>query len=167
MNTITLYLYPVIMVVHIWDPTIYTVTRNQPVYAKPITIYQGVDNPVLIRIRNQEQRPVNMSGKSLQVDIQDPLTFSTVYTFGVNFYEIAKGFGKFIIDKETVNSLDKRQYKITFKMIDDVNMFEQPVYIDDNYSVPLDLNVMPAYYGEMPPQEGETDDYLTYDIGNN
>lgn len=166
MITVQLYLYPVIMVVHIWDPTIYSVTRNQPVYAKPITIYQGVDNPVQIRIRNQEQRPVNMTDRSLQVDIQDPGTASTVYTFGVNFHNKEKGFGSFVIDKDTVNSLDKRQYKITFKLVNDFNIHEQPVYIDDNYGVPLDLTVLPAYYGEMPPQEGETDDYLIIDSGN-
>jgi len=166
MITVQLYLYPVIMVAHIWDPTIYSVTRNQPVYAKPIKIYQGVDNPVQVRIRNQEQRPVNMTGRSLQVDIQDPGSYSTIFTFGVNFYNRDKGFGSFVIDKDTVNTLDKRQYKITFKVVDETALYEQPAYIDDNYGVPLDLIVLPAYYGDMPPQEGETDDYLIIDSGN-
>jgi hypothetical protein len=147
---ITIYLYPNIIEVQIWDPAIFT-TRNQYMYAKPVTIYQGIDNPIQVKVKNQDQKPVNMTNKSIRVDIQDTLNSLTVHTSTVTFSNIAKGYGTFIINKDLTALLDQRQYKLTFRTIDTTNNnAEQPVYVDDNYQVPLDLMVLPAYYADTP-----------------
>lgn len=161
---ITIYLYPNTVEVQIWDPTIFT-TRNQYMYAKPVTIYQGIDNPIQVKVKNQDQKPVNVAGLLVQVDIQDPVNYLTVQSFAVTFSNIAKGFGTFIIDKSVVAVLDQRQYKLTFRIIDNTNNVERPAYVDDNYRVPLDLMVLPAYYSDMPPVEGEINDFLQIDGG--
>jgi hypothetical protein len=120
-------------------------------YAKPVTIYQGIDNPIQVKVKNQDQKPVNMTNKSIRVDIQDTLNSLTVHTSTVTFSNIAKGYGTFIINKDLTALLDQRQYKLTFRTIDTTNNnAEQPVYIDDNYQVPLDLMVLPAYYADTP-----------------
>lgn len=134
-------------------------------YAKPVTIYQGIDNPIQVRVRNQEQAAVNMSQYLLQVDIQDPKNLLTVESFGVQFQNINKGLGTFIIPQSLVNQLDQRQYKLTFKIIDKESNQERPAYVDDNYLIPVDLIVKPGYYSEMPPDPAETDDFLKIDGG--
>jgi len=164
MITIQTYLYPVVVVAEFWDPTIFT-TRNRTVYATPVTIYQGIDNPIQVRIRNQDQKAVDMTGRLVQVDIQNPDNQFTEYSFGVNFSNRTKGYGVFVISKAIVDSLRQRTYKLTFRAINEESNQEQPMFIDDNFGVPLDLIVKPAYYSDMPPQEGETDDFLTIDGG--
>jgi hypothetical protein len=78
-----------------------------------------------------------------------------------------KGFGTFTIPKSDANQLTQRNYRLTFRAINIASNAEQPAYIDDNYGVPIDLIVLPAYYAEMPPVEGETNanDFTTLDGG--
>ena len=129
------------------DPTIFT-TRNRVVYSRPIKVYQGIDNPIQIVVRNQDQKSVDLNGYSLQVDIQDPTNRVTVESFGVTYIDQAKGTGIFTLDRATINTLEQRFYKLTVKRINVSDSSEQPIYIDDNYSVPLDLEVLPAYYAD-------------------
>lgn len=148
MQTIKAYLYPNTMEVQILDTSIYTV-RNRTVYSRPIKIYQGIDNPIQIIIKNQDQKAVDLTGYSVQVDIQDPVNQLTVISYTVTFTDITKGQGYIIVDKDTVNSLEQRFYKLSTKttLIEDAQ--ESPMYIDDNYSVLLDLQVLAGYQSTM------------------
>ena len=139
------YLYSNTVVVQILDPSIFS-PRNRVVYSRPIIVYQGIDNPLQIVVKNQDQKAVDLTGYSLQIDIQDPLNKLTAYTFAVTFTDITKGQGTVILDKDTVNSLDQRIYKLTMRTISDDDLSEKPLYIDDNFGVPLDLQVREAYY---------------------
>jgi uncharacterized protein YukJ len=144
------YLYSNIVEVQIWDPTIFS-PRNRVVYSRPITVYQGIDNPLQIVIKNQDQKPVNMTGYTVQLNIEDPVNEVTAYSLAVNFTDITKGTGTVTVDTSTVNSLDQRIYKLTLKKVLTANNSETPLYIDDNFGVPLDLEVKPAYYSTTEP----------------
>ena len=115
-------------------------------YSRPIKVYQGVDNPVQVVIKNQDQRPVDLTGSSVTASIQDPTNQVTVKSYPVTFANIMLGQGTFTFDANTINSLENRFYKLAFSTT--VTMTDQtsPVYIDDNYGVPLDLEILPAYY---------------------
>lgn len=145
MQQIQSYLYPNVVVVQIMDPTIFS-PRNRNVYSRPIVVYQGIDNPLQIVIKNQDQKAVDLTGYTVQIDIQDPLNKLTAYTFSVTFTDITKGQGTVTLDADTVNSLDQRIYKLTMRTISDDDASEKPLYIDDNFGVPLDLQVREAYY---------------------
>jgi len=136
-------------------------------YARPVTIYQGIDNPIQVRVRNQDQKAINMTPYAIQVDIQDPVNNLTVISYAVQRVVADKGFGTFTIPKSDTNQLTQRNYRLTFRAIKIASNAEQPAYIDDNYGVPIDLIVLPAYYAEMPPVEGETgeNDFTTLDGG--
>jgi hypothetical protein len=120
------------------------------VYSRPIKIYQGIDNPLQIVIQNQDQKPVDMSGYLVQIDIQDPLVKGSMESIAVQMTNIAKGFGTCVIPKDVVNSLDQRIYKLTIKTINQVDNKESPLYFDDNFTAPIDLIVLPGWYESMP-----------------
>lgn len=145
MQQIQSYLYPNTVVVQIMDPTIFS-PRNRNVYSRPIVVYQGIDNPLQIVIKNQDQKAVDLTGYTVQLDIQDPLNKLTAYTLPITFTDITKGQGTVTLDQTTVNSLDQRIYKLTMRTISDDDASEKPLYIDDNFGVPLDLQVREAYY---------------------
>jgi hypothetical protein len=71
MITVKTYLYPNLVEVQVFDPTIFT-TRNRQVYSRPIKIYQGIDNPIQVVVLNQDQKKVDLTGYAVQADIQDP-----------------------------------------------------------------------------------------------
>lgn len=153
MITVKAYLYPNLAEVQVFDPAIFT-TRNRVVYSRTIKVYQGIDNPIQVIVRNQDQKTVNLTGYSVQADIQDPTNQVTVESYAVTFANIATGRGTFTIASSVVNSLEQRFYKLTFRTILTADSSEKPLYIDDNYGVPLDLQVLPAYYATTEAAAG-------------
>lgn len=149
MQTIEIFHYKNILNVQVIDPAIYT-TRNRIVYSRTIKIYQGIDNPIHVVAKNQEQKPADLTGYDVRVDIQDPENALTVETFTVTFVAQDKGLSTFTIPKNVVNALDQRHYELTVKLVNLDTNDEAPLYIDDNYSVRLPLQVLPAYYDNMP-----------------
>ena len=149
MQTIEVFYYKNILNVQVIDPTIYS-TRNRIVYSRTIKIYQGIDNPIHVVSKNQDQKPVDLTGYDVQVDIQDPENALTVETFTVDFVAQDRGLGLITIPKAVVNALDQRHYEFTVKLINLDTNKETPLYIDDNYSVRLPVQVLPAYYDNMP-----------------
>jgi len=161
MITVKAYLYPNLAEVQVFDPAIFT-TRNRQVYSRPIKVYQGVDNPIQVIIRNQDQKKVNLTGSSVTASIQDPTNQLTVKSYPVLFGanvggNIQLGQGTFTFDANTINGLEQRFYKLAFSTTVTSTDVTRPVYIDDNYGVPLDLEVLPAYYANStPPAESDT-----------
>ena len=142
------YLYHNIVEVQFLDPSIFT-TRNRVVYIRPIKVYQGIDNPLQIVVKNQDQKAINTTGYAVQIDIQDPLTQSSIESLAVNMTNAVKGLGTVNMPKDVVNALDQRIYKITVKMINLDTNIERPLYTDGNYSAGLDLEVLPGWYESM------------------
>jgi hypothetical protein len=151
MITVKTYLYPNTAEVQVFDPTIFT-TRNRQVYSRPIKVYQGIDNPVQVVVKNQDQKSVNLTGSSLTAQIQDPTNQTTINSYPVTWANIQLGQGNFTLDRATIDSLENRFYKLTFSTSKTTGNVTHvtPVYIDDNYGVPLDLEVLPAYYSTTP-----------------
>jgi len=161
MQTIKTYLYPNTAEVQVFDPAIFT-TRNRQVYSRPIKVYQGVDNPIQVLVKNQDQKKVDLTGSSVTASIQDPTNQLTVKSYPVLFGanvggNIQLGQGTFTFDANTINGLEQRFYKLAFSTTVTSTDVTRPVYIDDNYGVPLDLEVLPAYYANStPPAESDT-----------
>jgi hypothetical protein len=151
MQAIKVYLYPNILTVQFQDPTLFAGGRNRIVYNRTIKVYQGIDNPIQIVSLNQDQKPVDLTGFNLQVDIQDSTNQITIASYAVTFADITKGQGSIVLDQATINSLENRLYKLTVKQTQIAGDIVSPAYIDDNYGVPLDLMVLPAYYSTTAP----------------
>lgn len=158
MQTIKTYLYPNTAVVQILDPTVFT-TRNRQVYNRTIKVYQGIDNPIQVMLRNQDQKAITLQDDNgdpiyyVQAQIQDPLNQLTITSYDVNFTEAGytAGVGSFSIEKSVIDDLEQRLYKLTFTLEPLATSVKQPLYIDDNYGVPLDLQVLPAYWSSTAP----------------
>jgi ABC-type uncharacterized transport system permease subunit len=147
MITIKTYLYPNTAEVQVFDPAIFT-TRNRQVYSRPIKVYQGIDNPIQVIMRNQDQKPVDLTGANVTAQIQDTTNQVTMSSYPVTWANIQLGQGKFTLHANTITNLENRFYKLTF-YITNSDSTMNPVYIDDNYGVPLDLEILPAFYSNI------------------
>ena len=103
MQTIEVFSYKNILEVQVIDPAIFS-TRNRIVYSRTIKIYQGIDNPIHVVSKNQDQKSVDLTGYDMQIDIQDPENEITVDTFTVNFVNQTSGLATFTIPKASVNA---------------------------------------------------------------
>jgi hypothetical protein len=151
MQQIQSYLYPNIVVVQFLDPTIFS-PRNRPVYSRPIKVYQGIDNPLQVVVKNQDQKPVDVTGYLVQLDIQDPEAKGSMESLAVTITNMTQGQGTVTIPRDVVNSLDQRRYKITIKLINQGTNAERPLYTDANFGAAVDLEVLPGWYESMPLQ---------------
>jgi len=145
MQTIDVFWYKNILEVQVQDPAIFT-TRNRIVYSRPIKIYQGIDNPIHIVAKNQDQKSVDLTGYTMEIAIQDLINELTVSVFAVSAFTWNRGLGQFTIPVETVNALDQEFYWLTARLVNTATNALQPLYIDDNHEVRLTLQVLPAYY---------------------
>ena len=148
MQTIKSYLYDQKVEVQILDTSIFTV-RNRIVYSRPIDVYQGIDNPILLIVKNQDQKKVDVTGYTVQVDIQDHVNNVTVWSANVDFSanvggNVQLGQGQVTVPRELLANLEQRIYKLTTRTISNTGA-ERPLYVDDNYGVPLDVRVLPGY----------------------
>ena len=148
MITVKAYLYPNTAEVQVFDPTIFT-NRNRIMYSRPIKVYQGIDNPIQVIVKNQDQKSVDLTGSTVTASIQDPTNQVTVKSYAVTFSNIMLGQGTFTFDANTINSLEQRFYKLAFSTTVISTDVTSPVYIDDNYGVPLDLEILPAFYSNI------------------
>jgi len=138
------YLYDNVVQVQILDTAIFK-TRNRVVYNRTIKIYQGIDNTILVQVKNQDQKSANLVGRSVLVDLLDPTNDFLLVSYPLTWVDDSKGTGSFIINKSEVNMLDQRYYKITLKLVDNDSGNERPLYSDDNYSIGIDVQVLPGY----------------------
>lgn len=145
MQTVKAYIYNNKVEVQILDTTIYAV-RNRKVYSRPIKIYQGIDNPIQVIVKNQEQKAVNLTGYAVQADLQDPINRVAVVSVGVAWDDVTKGQGHIMLSRGDLDGLEQRFYKLTFRTIKTSDNSQKPTYIDDNYGVPLDVELEQAYY---------------------
>ena len=129
-------------------------------YSRPIKIYQGIDNPLQIVVKNQDQKAINVTGYAVQVDIQDPLSQTSVESLAVTLTNAAKGLGTVTVPRDTVNALEQRFYKIVVKIIHLSDNVERPLYTDSNYGAALDLEVLPGWYESMALPTFDNDEVI-------
>ena len=129
------------------DTSIFTV-RNKIVYSRPIDVYQGIDNPIQFIVNNQDQKKVNVTGYTVQVDIQGHVNNVVVWSANVDFNanlggNIQQGQGYITVPKDLLANLEQRIYKLTTRTISNTGA-ERPLYVDDDYGVPIDIRVLPG-----------------------
>jgi hypothetical protein len=120
------------------------------VYTRTIKIYQGIDNPLQVLVKNQDQKSIDTTGYLVQLDIQDVEARGSVESLAVTMIDATKGVGTVTIPRDVVNALDQRRYKLTIKLINQTTNKEQPLYVDDNYGAMADLEVLEGWYESMP-----------------
>ena len=144
MQTLKAYLYPIIVEVQIPDSAIAKL-RKRTVYAHPIKIYKGIDNPIQILVRNQDNKPINLTGYTMEVDVRDIEEENSVLSYSMTYTNREKGEGYIVLSEEDLSTLEKRRYKLAVKRVNDDDGTEIPAYTDANYGLLLDLEVLPGF----------------------
>ena len=58
----------------LYNPDTSTANRSRTVYARPLKIYRGINNTVQLRLLDNDQKAVNITGKTFVLNIVDPTT---------------------------------------------------------------------------------------------
>jgi hypothetical protein len=132
-------------------------TRNRDVYSPNIKLYKNTANPVRLLIKNQDQKPIEIAGFNVIVDLCDASDNSIVERYTAEVVNAAKGICKITVLSSTLNVIESQYHYFTVKK-QAINTVDVPAYIDDNYSVKLPVEVLDGY---LPYDETE----IAFDLG--
>jgi hypothetical protein len=102
-------------------------------YAKPVKLHRGVDNPVKFKIRNNNQKDVNVANSTFTLTIVDSYTNQEKLTRTLEIENASAGLISTVITEEDLNNLDAVRYHYGIKMVNSTGT-QYPIYVDDNYS---------------------------------
>lgn len=122
-----------------------------PQYSKPLSIHKGVDNQLRFQFLNSEQKPVDITGKSItcriinydgtQVLVKKALTLQLPVT------------GIATLDLNAAEIEDIPTQKAYYSLEIPVGEFDYPVYIDQNAGARGDLNIVNSILPSFVPSE--------------
>lgn len=131
-------------------------TRNRDVYSPTIKLYKNAVNPIRLLVKNQDQKPLEISGFSVIIDLCDPSDETVIVRYPATIVNSAKGICQVNIDGTDLQDLEPRHYFFTIrKRITDVS--DTVTYIDDNYGVRLPVEILDGYI--------RIDNDPSYDLG--
>lgn len=172
MQTINSYIYDNKILVQIdTDPAI--VQRNRVVYTAPVQIYKNSSNVIKVQVQNQDQKPVNVTGRDFYFQIVDDYVCanaSVVYNGYITWSNAAVGTGYVVINACDLEQLDRDVY--TYSVYTNTCWGNVATYVDDNYSAQGQLRVNDVAYPDDTPNELDlgliTDTATTaiYDFGS-
>jgi hypothetical protein len=113
------------------------------VYSAPISIYQGVNNPIKLFCLNSDQQYLNLSNANVtvQLSVFEPGSENELITTTASNFDNANGLLITYLTPSQLAPLDFGFYEIALTAVDDTgNVF--PVYINDNYGNRLPVTLL-------------------------
>jgi hypothetical protein len=106
---------------------------NRMYYSKPVKLHKGVDNPVKFKIRNNNQRDVDITDSEFTLSIVDSQTNEEIINRELTIENATKGLLSTTITEEDLYDLDMNRYHYGIKMLNSSGV-QYPIYVDDNFS---------------------------------
>lgn len=119
--------------------------RTVSVYNRDIKAYRGVANKFLIEIKNQDQKPINISDRTIKLNVLNPETNSVYSTTTAIIHNASKGQALVTLDDNNLLDLPATYYNYTVAVTSGEGT-DEIAYADDNYGVRGTLQVLDGHY---------------------
>jgi len=123
-----------------------------PVYAKPLTLHKGVDNQIQFQFLNQEQKPVDITGKLITCRIINNDGTAVLLEKALTVQLALTGIASLYVTPTDLENIDAQ--KCYYSLEIPVSEFDFPVFVDQNAGARGDLNivnsVLPSFVPSMP-----------------
>lgn len=129
-----------------------SVRKYMPQYAKPLTLHKGVDNLIQFQFLNQEQKPVDITGKSITCRIISYDGSEILIQKALTLQLAATGIAALQLNASDIEDIvpQKAYYSLEIP----VGQFDYPVFVDQNAGARGDMNivnsVLPSFIPSMP-----------------
>ena len=125
-----------------------------PVYAKPLTLHKGVDNQLQFQFLNQEQKPVDITGKEISFRAISYDGSRVLFRKALNIQLGLTGIASLYVNAADIEDIDaqKGHYSLEIPIGD----FDFPVFVDQNAGARGDLNIVNSVLPAFVPSESVT-----------
>ena len=145
-----------------------------PVYAKPLTLHKGVDNQIQFQFLNQEQKPIDITGKNITCRILNYEGNAILIQKSLTLQFAATGICALYLNAADLENIEPQKCYYTLEI--PVNDFDFPVFVDQNAGARGVMNIVnsvlpnfvPSYNitiptgQQFPNTSNSSDSNLTY-----
>lgn len=149
MQTLISYFYPNAVVVQLnIDPAL--TLRNKTVFQRTVKIYKGIDNVIRFTFKNVDQKPVNITGLTVNFNMLSDEEGAVVISKGVTVANANIGVVTATLTSLDLQDLNEEFYNYSLS-VTDANGSEQVVYTDDNYTARGEVQLLSGHYPTFRP----------------
>ena len=120
-----------------------------PVYAKPLTLHKGVDNQIQFQFLNQEQKPIDITGKDITCRILNYMGNETLIRKSLTLQYAATGICALILNAADLEGIEAQKCYYTLEI--PVNDFDFPVFVDQNAGARGVMNIVNSVLPNFVP----------------
>ena len=122
-----------------------------PVYAKPLTLNKGVDNKIQFQFLNQEQKPVDITGKSITCRILNYTGTQVLIRKALNLDFALTGIASLNLNAADIEDIDAQRAYYSLEI--PVGEFDYPVFVDSNAGARGDMNIVNSVLPSFVPSQ--------------
>lgn len=125
--------------------------KYMPVYAKPLTLNKGVDNKIQFQFLNQEQKPVDITGKSITCRILNYNGTEVLVRKALDLDFALTGIASLNLNAADIEDIDAQ--KAYYSLEIPVGEFDYPVFVDANAGARGDMNIVNSVLPSFVPSQ--------------
>ena len=125
--------------------------KYMPVYAKPLTLHKGVDNKIQFQFLNQEQKPVDITGKSITCRVLNYNGTEILIQKALDLDYALTGIASLNLNAADIENIDPQ--KAYYSLEIPVGMFDYPVFVDSNAGARGDMNIVNSVLPSFVPSQ--------------
>jgi hypothetical protein len=128
--------------------------KFMPVYAKPLTLHKGVDNKLQFQFLNQEQKPVDITGKSITCRVLNTAGTAVLINKALDVELGLTGIASLNLNAAEIEDIipQKGLYSLEIP----VGAFDYPVFVDQNAGARGDMNIVNSVLPSFVPSANIT-----------
>jgi len=125
-----------------------------PQYAKPLTLHRGVDNQIQFQFLNQEQKPVDITGKTITCRILNADGTSVLINKALTPQLPLTGICALELNAAEIEDIPAQ--KAYYSLEIPVGSFDYPVFVDQNAGARGDMNIVDSVLPSFVPSANIT-----------
>lgn len=120
-----------------------------PQYAKPLTLHKGVDNRIQFQFLNQEQKPVDITGKSIVCRILNYDGTEILVRKALDLDFALTGIASLRLNAAEIEDIPAQKAYYTLEIPE--GQFDFPVFVDQNAGARGDMNIVNSILPSFVP----------------
>ena len=120
-----------------------------PVYAKPLTLHKGVDNKLQFQFLNQEQKPVDITGKYITCRVLNYDGTEVLISKALDLDYALTGIASLNLNAADIEDIP--QQKAFYSLEIPVGAFDYPVFVDQNAGARGVMNIVDSVLPSFVP----------------
>jgi hypothetical protein len=125
-----------------------------PQYAKPLTLHRGVDNQIQFQFLNQEQKPVDITGKTITCRVLNADGTAVLINKALTPQLPLTGICALQLNAAEVENIPAQ--KAYYSLEIPVGSFDYPVFVDQNAGARGDMNIVDSVLPSFVPSANIT-----------